>query len=118
MAPSYALRRGAETEARITRGLGAPALAAIALSTVGSSLPQLRGAEMSAEQVAFLTHGRGIDTSRMRSVFGFEPRFTTAQAFGEFAQRVNPGLLDPVRLERWERQAQDAVAQVVSRARR
>ena len=88
------------------------------LSTVGSSLPQLRGAEMSAEQVAFLTHGRGIDTSRMRGVFGFEPRFTTAQAFGEFAQRVNPGLLDPVRLERWERQAQDAVAQVVSRARR
>ena len=93
-------------------------LPSFVLSTMGSSLPRLRGAEMSAEQVAFLTHGRGIDTSRMRSVFGFEPRFTTAQAFGEFAQRVNPGLLDPVRLEQWERQAQDAVAQVVSRARR
>ncbi len=78
----------------------------LVLSTMGSSVPQLRGAEMSAEQVAFLTHGRGIDTARMRSVFGFEPRFTTAEAFADFAQRLNPGLVDPERLGRWEQQAQ------------
>jgi UDP-glucose 4-epimerase len=96
-------------------------LPSFVLSAMGSSVPQLRGAEMSAEQVAFLTHGRGIDTSRMRGVFGFEPRFTTAEAFAEFSQRVNPGLADPVRLERWEKQAERAVAEVaevVARGRR
>jgi UDP-glucose 4-epimerase len=88
------------------------------LSTMGSSAPQLRGVEMSAEQVAFLTHGRGLDTSRMRSVLGFETRFTTAEAFAEFAQRVSPGMVDPIRLERWEQQAQHVVTEVMTRARR
>jgi UDP-glucose 4-epimerase len=88
------------------------------LSTLGSALPQLRGAEMSAEQVAFLTHGRALDTTRLRTVFGYEPAFSTAQAFDAFAHRVNPGLLDPQRLEQWERQAQQTIAGLVARAGR
>ncbi len=88
------------------------------VSTMGPALPQLRGAEISAEQVAFLTHGRGLDTTRMRSVFGFEPRFDTAEAFADFVQRNRPGLADPGRLERWEQHAQHAVTEVAARARR
>jgi UDP-glucose 4-epimerase len=87
------------------------------LSTAGSSLPWLRGAEMSAEQVAFLTHGRGIDTVRMRTVFGFDPSFTTAEAFAAFTERVHPGPVDPERLERWEQQAQQVLSQVIARGR-
>jgi UDP-glucose 4-epimerase len=88
------------------------------LSTMGSSAPQLRGVDMSAEQVAFLTHGRGLDTSRMRDVLGFETRFTTAEAFAEFTRRVKTGLVDPRRLERWEQQAQRVVTEVMARGRR
>ncbi|MEJ7628042.1 MAG: NAD-dependent epimerase/dehydratase family protein [Nocardioidaceae bacterium] len=102
------------------RRVGRPSLPlpSFVLSTMGSSMPQLRGVEMSPEQVGFLTYGRGIDTTRMRTVLGFEPRFTTPDAFGAFAQRVNPGVLDPGRLEQWERQAQEVVSQMVTRARR
>jgi len=88
------------------------------LSTVGSSIPQLRSAEMSAEQVAYLTHGRGLDTTRMRDVFGFEPGFTTAEAFADFTRRLSPGLADPQRIEAWERHGQRALVEVVDRARR
>ena len=36
--------------------------------------------DYSPEQVDFLTYGRGVDTTRMRTVLGFEPRYTTEQA--------------------------------------
>lgn len=61
-----------------------------ALSAVSSRLPRLRGTKMSPDQVSFLTYGRGIDTTRMRSVFGFEPRHSTAQAFAAFTATLQP----------------------------
>jgi UDP-glucose 4-epimerase len=88
------------------------------LSAIGSSLPQLRGSEMSGEQVSFLTYGRALDTTRMRETFGFEPRFTTEEAFGAFAQRVRPGVLNPARLENLERRATDVATGVLARGRR
>ncbi len=59
-----------------------------ALSVVGASLPPLRGVDMSADSVAFLTYGRGIDTTRMRSVLGFEPEYSSAGAFDAFVPRL------------------------------
>ena len=88
------------------------------LKAAGSSLPQLRGAEMSAEQVGFLTYGRGIDTTRLRTMLGFEPRFSPAEAFRAFTARQRPGVLSPARLERWEQQAQGVVTQAGARGRR
>lgn len=61
-----------------------------ALSAVSSRLPRLRGTKMSPDQVSFLTYGRGIDTTRMRSVFGFEPRHSTAEAFEAFTATLQP----------------------------
>jgi UDP-glucose 4-epimerase len=40
------------------------------------------------DQLTFLTYGRGLDTRRMRDVMGFEPRFTTREAFDDFAAQV------------------------------
>ncbi len=91
---------------------------AFALTAMGSTMPQLRGAEMSAEQVSFLTYGRGIDTTLMRTTLGYEPRFSTADAFAAFAQRIRPGVLSPGRLTHWEDQAQGVVARVVPHGRR
>jgi UDP-glucose 4-epimerase len=52
---------------------------------VGSALRSARLADFSPEQTAFLTYGRGVDTTRMRVELGFEPVFTTASAFADFS---------------------------------
>jgi UDP-glucose 4-epimerase len=48
-------------------------------------------ADFSPEQIRLLTHGRAIDTTRLKRQFGFEPRFTTEETFADFvhARRLN-----------------------------
>jgi UDP-glucose 4-epimerase len=77
------------------RRLGRPALPmpSFAMTSLGSVMRQARRADFSREQVAFLAHGRGVDTTRMRDVLGFVPSRTTAEAFAEFAQSLEPGVL-------------------------
>jgi UDP-glucose 4-epimerase len=43
-------------------------------------------ADFSPEQLRYLTYGRGLDTTRMRTVLGLEPRFTTREAFADFVR--------------------------------
>lgn len=62
-----------------------------AFGGVGSILKSARMADLSPELVAFLTYGRGIDTTRMRTELGFEPSYTTAEAFAEFVATLPPG---------------------------
>src|SRR3954454_4769780 len=64
----------------------------LVLSTLGSLVRQARLGlpDFSPEQLQFLCYGRGIDTTRMRSVLGFEPRYTSEQALLEFAAAL-PG---------------------------
>ena len=62
----------------------------LAFGGLGSALRSARFADLSPELVAFLTYGRGVDTTRMRSALGFEPRYPTAEAFGEFASTLPP----------------------------
>jgi UDP-glucose 4-epimerase len=82
------------------RRLGRPTapVPPVMLGVLGSVLGPVRQAHFSAEQVAFLTYGRGVETSRMRRVLGFEPVFSTAGAFADFAAAVRPGMLSPVRV--------------------
>ena len=82
------------------RRLGRPTLPipAFAVSSLGSLIRQVRVADFSPEQVAFLTYGRGVDTSRMRNVLGFEPDYTTAAAFEDFGRSTGPGLVSPDRV--------------------
>ena len=81
---------GVLTLAQAVRRLGRPSLPlpGFAVPAFGSAIRQTRVADFSAEQVAFLTYGRGVDTTRMRSMLGFEPRYTTVQAFADFADSV------------------------------
>jgi UDP-glucose 4-epimerase len=53
-------------------------------------LARFGGGEYPAELRALLTYGRGVDTTRMRSMLGFEPRFTTADTVRDFADSVRP----------------------------
>ena len=85
---SQALRRSGRA--------GVP-LPGAAFGGLGSVLKSVRRADLSPELVAFLTYGRGVDTTRMRSELGFEPRYTTAAAFAEFVATLPPA---PARSER------------------
>jgi UDP-glucose 4-epimerase len=60
------------------------------VGNVGSTLRSARVADFSPEQLAFLTYGRGVDTTRMREVLGFEPAYTTAEAFADFGSTLTP----------------------------
>ena len=77
------------------RRLGRPTVAvpSFALSSVGSVLKQAGLPSISPELTSFLTFGRGVDTTRMRTVLGFEPDYTTDEAFSDFARSVSPGLV-------------------------
>ena len=80
------------------------------LSALGSTLPQLRGAEMSAEQVS-LPHVRTWDR---HAADAHDVRVRTAVQHRRGVRRRSPAAcvpacVNPVRLEQWERQAQQAV---------
>ena len=60
------------------------ALPPFAVGGAGSALRSARLADFSPEQVGLLTYGRGVDTTRMRTTLGFEPTYTTAEAFADF----------------------------------
>jgi UDP-glucose 4-epimerase len=82
------------------RRLGRPALPlpSFALASVGSAMRQARLVDFSREQISFLTYGRGVDTTRMREVLGFQPSRTTAETFSEFAASLEPGVVSERRV--------------------
>jgi UDP-glucose 4-epimerase len=96
---------GILTLAQAVRRIGRPSLPlpGFAVPAFGSATRRTHVADFSPEQVAFLTFGRGLDTTRMRSMLGFEPSFTTAQAFADFAASLAPGILSPARVRATER---------------
>jgi UDP-glucose 4-epimerase len=61
-----------------------------AVGNLGSLLRSARVADFSPEQLGFLTYGRGVDTTRMRGMLGFQPTYTTAEAFADFAASLPP----------------------------
>lgn len=65
--------------------------------TVGRTLmgPVMR--DFSSEQLDYFLFGCGLDTTRMRAELGFEPRWTTVQAFDDFTggAALRP-VVDPV----------------------
>jgi UDP-glucose 4-epimerase len=59
---------------------------------VGGLARRMGLADFSPDQMSFLAFGRGLDTTRMRSVLGFEPRFTSRAAFEDFAHTLGPAV--------------------------
>jgi UDP-glucose 4-epimerase len=77
------------------RRLGRPALRLPSFTAAGTAavVRRARLADFSPDQITFLTYGRGVDTTRMRTEFGFEPAYTTAAAFDEFSTGLDVGAL-------------------------
>ncbi|MFC7221293.1 NAD-dependent epimerase/dehydratase family protein [Streptomyces polyrhachis] len=82
---------------QVARRLGRPTVPVLlpAVTWVGSALRSAGMTDFSPEQIRLLTHGRVVDTTRMREALGFTPRYTTAGAFADFADSCRPGLLPP-----------------------
>ncbi|MFT4010623.1 MAG: NAD-dependent epimerase/dehydratase family protein [Nocardioidaceae bacterium] len=89
------------------RRLGHPSLAlpGLVLGLVGRGLKPagLSPVSFSAEQVRFLQFGRGVDTTRLRTVLGYQPAYTTLEAFDDFARSVRPGLVSSQSAARLEK---------------
>ncbi|GAA0675112.1 NAD-dependent epimerase/dehydratase family protein [Kitasatospora atroaurantiaca] len=82
------------------RRLGRPTVPLLlpALSLVAGLVRQTRVADISPEQIRLLTHGRVVDTTQLRETFGYTPKFSTPEAFADFAAVQSTGLLPPERL--------------------
>ncbi|GAA0927975.1 NAD-dependent epimerase/dehydratase family protein [Streptomyces thermoalcalitolerans] len=80
-----------------SRRLGRPTVPLLlpAVTWAGSLMRTLGVTDFSPEQIRLLTHGRVVATDQMRDILGFEPRYTTAETFAEFARSRGPGLLPP-----------------------
>lgn len=97
---------GVVTLSQAARLAGRPALPlpGPTTSAFGGLLTRANLASFSPEQVQFMTYGRGVDTTRMRTEFGFEPDYTTRAAFESFvAARCRDGWLDRDRVNQAER---------------
>ncbi|GAA2129494.1 NAD-dependent epimerase/dehydratase family protein [Kitasatospora kazusensis] len=82
------------------RRLGRPTVPLLrpALGLVAGLVRQTRVVDISPEQIRLLAHGRVVDTTRLRETFGYLPRYSTPEAFADFAAAQPAGLLPPARL--------------------
>ncbi|MET8678171.1 NAD-dependent epimerase/dehydratase family protein [Streptomyces sp. NPDC004647] len=94
------------------RRLGRPTVPVLlpAVTWVGSALRSVGMTDFSPEQIRLLTHGRVVETTQMRETLGFQPKYTTADAFADFARSRAPGLIPPQSLARTVDRVADAVS--------
>lgn len=59
-------------------------VAAPAVKLAGQLLRRGAGLELTPELITYLIHGRAVDTTRLKTEFGYVPRWTTAETFEEF----------------------------------
>ena len=81
---------GVITLAQAVALVGRPSVPVVpqAAGMVGGMFKRFGLADFSPDQMGLLSHGRGVDTTRMRGAFEFEPEYTTRAAFESFATAV------------------------------
>jgi UDP-glucose 4-epimerase len=57
---------------------------AAAVAAVGAAVRNSGVAEVSAERTSFLNYGRVVDTTKLRTQFGYLPRYTTEEALRSY----------------------------------
>ncbi|MFD3518154.1 NAD-dependent epimerase/dehydratase family protein [Streptomyces sp. NPDC058657] len=94
------------------RRLGRPTVPFLlpAVRWVGSALRTVGMSDFAPEQIRLLTHGRVVRTAQMRETLGFEPKYTTAETFADFARSRGSGLLPPELLARTVDRAAERVS--------
>jgi UDP-glucose 4-epimerase len=92
--------------------IGIP-LAGPAVGLVSGAIRRLGLADITPDQLQFLYFGRVVDTTRLRTEFGYTPAFTTEQAFDAFVTQagIEP-VISPRTIRRTEKRALRMVAAV------
>ncbi len=96
------------------RIMGRPGIGIVqpAAPLVATLVRQARLSDFSSDQIAALTYGRGMDTTRFSTVAGFVPTYTSRAALEEFAVTAAPGVLSAERVDA----ALASLATIVGRA--
>ncbi|WP_290727410.1 NAD-dependent epimerase/dehydratase family protein [Gordonia sp. UBA6683] len=100
---TQAIRRVGHVELPVVSGLLAP---------ITGVMQNLRSARLRSSQTEFLTYGRVLDTTRMRTELGFAPRYSTSETLDDFVDRS--GVTPVIAPDTWRK----AERQVVSAAHR
>jgi UDP-glucose 4-epimerase len=92
---SQAIRRAGRVQLSLPSGMVGPA---------SKFFRGTRLVDFTPDQMRFLNFGRVVDTARLRDDFGFTPRWTSIQAFDDFARgrQLRP-VISPARLRAVER---------------
>ncbi len=81
-----------------------------AVSMVAGLVRRSRRADFSPEQLRFLQFGRVSDLHRLREEFGYDPKYTTREAFEDFVSgRRISGLVNREEVQRIERELYDFI---------
>jgi UDP-glucose 4-epimerase len=101
---TQAIRRAGRIELPVPSGLVTP---------ISGVFSDVRTARFRSSQMDFLTFGRVLDNSRMRTDLGFEPRFTTSETLDDFIERgASDMVISPQRWRDLEQRLASAVHQL------
>jgi UDP-glucose 4-epimerase len=74
------------------------------MNLISSAVRQTGLVDFSPEQLQFLQWGRVGDVNRLKTQFGYTPRFTTAEALGDFIARSKLAkVFSEEQAEQWEK---------------
>jgi UDP-glucose 4-epimerase len=87
---SQAIRRAGRVAVPVPR---------VAMPAAARVFRNARGVDFSDDQIQFLNYGRVVDTTHLKRDFGFQPRWSTRQAFDDYVHgRGLRPVIDPARL--------------------
>ncbi|MFT4201961.1 NAD-dependent epimerase/dehydratase family protein [Gordonia sp. (in: high G+C Gram-positive bacteria)] len=102
---TQAIRRAGRIELPVPSGLVTPIVGVFA---------DVRSARLRSSQMDWVTYGRVLDNTRMRTELGFEPRFTTSETVDDFIERgASDMLISPQRWHDLEQRVVSAAHQLL-----
>ncbi len=79
---------------------------------VNSLTRKARGTDLNSDQLSYMSYGRVMDTSRMRTELGYQPKWTTMEAFDDYVRgRGLTPIIDP----RWVRSVEQRAVSAAQR---
>ncbi len=77
------------------RRLGRPVLPlpSLGYASALNRIVRVAGSDIPPDLHRLLKYGRAVDTTALREIFGYDPKYTTEQVFDQFRDKVRPGIL-------------------------
>lgn len=87
-------------------------LPTLGVKIVNSLTRAARGTDLNSDQLNYMSYGRVMDTTRMRTELGYQPKWTTMEAFDDYVRgRGLTPIIDP----RWVRSLEGRAAAAAQR---